>query len=62
MIAAATSTASPMSRILASTGRVRPAPWTQAKWEVPSAYSRASSGAPANIPITTGTSGSRSWR
>ena len=51
--AAATVTASSTS--LASVQRHRPKPWVQAYRKVPVSISRASTGAPANAPISAGT-------
>ena len=52
-MAAASTTASATS--LASAQRHRPKPWVQANRKVPVSSSRASTGAPANAPISTGT-------
>ena len=51
--AAATATASSTS--LPSVQRHRPMPWVQANRKVPVSSSRASTGAPANAPISAGT-------
>ena len=40
---------------MASVQRHRPKPWVQAYRKVPVSISRASTGAPANAPISTGT-------
>ena len=55
--AAVTATASRVS--LAAAQRARPKPWVQMNRNVPVSSSRASTGAPTNAPISTGTSCSR---
>ena len=49
-------TAIASSTSLAIANRARPKPWVQAYRKVPVSSSRASTGAPANAPISTGTS------
>src|ERR1700722_10049827 len=53
--AAAAATATPSVTSLPSVQRHRPKPWVQANRKVPVSISRASTGAPANAPITGGT-------
>jgi hypothetical protein len=52
---AAAATTAPSSTSLASAQRPRPKPWVQAYRKVPVSSSRASTGAPANAPISAGT-------